>query len=68
MKTVLVTGCSRPTGFGQLTARYFAEQGFKVYAGLRQRERADSLQEWAAGCGLELQTIELDVNDPEQNR
>lgn len=68
MKTVLITGCSRPAGFGQLTARHFAQKGFKVFAGLRRRERADSLLHWASEHGFALQTIELDVNKPSQNR
>ncbi len=68
MKNVLITGCSRPTGFGQLTAKQFAENGFKVYAGLRQRERADALVQWARDNGFELETLELDVTDSAQNR
>ena len=68
MKNVLITGCSRATGFGQLTARYFAENGFKVYAGLRGRERAGALVTWAHSEGLALETLELDVTDPAQNR
>ncbi len=47
MPVVIVTGCSRPTGFGQLTARALASAGFGVFATMRRAERGADLENWA---------------------
>jgi len=59
---VLITGCR--SGFGLLTAVAAAKAGHRVYAGLRDLSTADGLR--AAGKGLAIEPIQLDVTDPEQ--
>ena len=68
MKTVLVTGCSRPSGFGQRIAKKLAAEGFEVYASLRNVGRAAGLTEWAKEHQAALHTLEHDVTSPTQNR
>lgn len=68
MSVVMITGCSRPTGFGQLTALAFARAGFEVYATMRRPERGAALEKQAATDGLALHVIEQDVTDPASNR
>ena len=56
MPTAIITGCSRPTGFGQLTAKTFARAGFDVFATMRRAsERRADLDAWA----LEEDVIDL---------
>lgn len=68
MPTAIITGCSRETGFGQLTAKTFAKAGFQTYATLRRAERAEELKAWAGKESVDLTTLEHDVTDPQQNR
>lgn len=68
MKTAIVTGCSRTTGFGQHVARTLALAGFEVYATLRDVRRADDLKDWASKTKVSLHTLEQDVTSPESNR
>ena len=68
MSVVMITGCSRPTGFGQLTALAFARAGHQVYATMRKPERGAVLEKQAAAEGLALHVIEQDVTDPASNR
>ncbi len=68
MSTVLITGCSRPTGFGQLTAKAFAAAGHTVFATMRGARRGQSLSDWAEADGFNLTVLEHDVNDPASNR
>ena len=68
MLTAIVTGCSRETGFGQLTAKTLAKAGFQTYATLRRAERAEDLKVWAGEQGVDLTALEHDVTDPAQNR
>ncbi len=68
MPSVIVTGCSRSTGFGQLIAKALAAAGFDVFATLRKVERAAELASWAAQHKVSLHTLEHDVTDPRQNR
>lgn len=68
MKSVLITGCSRPTGFGQLTAKTFARHGHSVFASMRRAERGADLLSWARSEALTLQVLEHDVTQSEQNR
>jgi NAD(P)-dependent dehydrogenase (short-subunit alcohol dehydrogenase family) len=68
MSIVLITGCSRPTGFGQLTAKVFAEAGHTVFATMRGADRGAALSEWAEAAGHSLSVLEHDVCDPLSNR
>lgn len=68
MATVLITGCSRPTGFGQLTAKAFASAGNSVFATMRGAERGKGLADWARDQGFKLTVLEHDVNDAASNR
>lgn len=65
-KSVLVTGSS--SGFGRLGAEYYARQGAKVFATMRNvpREEAEELRDLAASDGLDLSVIEIDVLSDEQ--
>jgi len=69
MPTAIITGCSRPTGFGQLTAKTLARAGFDVFATMRRAsERRASLDAWAMQEDVSLTVLEHDVLDPAQNR
>ena len=68
MAVVMITGCSRPTGFGQRSALAFSKAGHEVYATMRRPERGASLEKQAAAEGLPLHVIEQDVTDPTSNR
>ncbi len=68
MPVAIVTGCSRPTGFGQLTAKALASSGFEVFATMRQAERGKSLESWARSENLQLSVLEHDVCDPTNNK
>jgi len=61
MRSVLVTGAS--TGIGRATALRLDAAGWKVFAGVRREEDAQSLRE--AGSP-NLMPLLLDVTDPEQ--
>ena len=68
MPTAIVTGCSRPSGFGQLTAKTLARAGFDVFATMRRAsERRAGLDTWAREEGLSLTVLEHDVLDAAQN-
>ncbi len=68
MAVVMITGCSRPSGFGQRTAIAFAKAGYEVYATMRKPERGATLEKRAATNDLQLHVIEQDVTDPASNR
>ena len=57
-KTAVVTGAS--TGIGRATSLYLVKKGFRVFAGVRKKKDAESLE--AAG-GTDLIPIELDVTN-----
>ncbi len=57
-KTVVVTGAS--SGIGRATSLRLVKNGFRVFAGVRKKKDADSLE--AAG-GADLIPIELDVTN-----
>jgi NAD(P)-dependent dehydrogenase (short-subunit alcohol dehydrogenase family) len=59
--SILVTGTS--TGLGLETAVYLAEQGFEVYASMRDLGRRDALDDAAASRNAELHVLQLDIAD-----
>jgi NAD(P)-dependent dehydrogenase (short-subunit alcohol dehydrogenase family) len=59
--SVLVTGSS--TGFGKAIALHLAEQGFQVYASMRDLSRRAALEQAASERGLRLRVLRLDVTD-----
>jgi NAD(P)-dependent dehydrogenase (short-subunit alcohol dehydrogenase family) len=61
MRSVLVTGAS--TGIGRATALHLDASGWKVFAGVRKEEDADSLR---AEASDRLAPVTLDVTDAEQ--
>ena len=58
---VLVTGCS--TGFGLLTALAFARRGDRVFATMRNLDKAGELRAAADAEGLKVDVVALDVTD-----
>jgi NAD(P)-dependent dehydrogenase (short-subunit alcohol dehydrogenase family) len=58
-KTVLITGGS--DGLGRAAAIFLAQQNYTVFAGGRDKERLEALQQLAKDGDLSLQTIEMDV-------
>ena len=65
-KSILVTGSS--SGFGRLGSEYYARQGAKVFATMRNvpRAEADELRDLASSDGLDISVIEIDVTSDEQ--
>ncbi len=65
-KSILVTGAS--SGFGRLGVQYYARQGAKVFATMRNvpRAEADELRDLASSEGLDLSVIEIDVTSDAQ--
>lgn len=61
MAVALVTGCS--SGFGLLTAVELARRGHSVFATMRDPSRAGDLQDAAAGAGVDVEVLALDVRD-----
>ncbi|MEN8789492.1 MAG: SDR family oxidoreductase, partial [Flavobacteriaceae bacterium] len=64
MKNILITGCS--SGFGYLAAKYLAENGYHVYAGMRNvgsknSEVANELRDFAKAKGFKLNVVDMDV-------
>lgn len=60
MNSVLITGAS--TGIGEACAQYFAERGWRVFAGVRRSEDADKLQTASAN----IIALQLDVTKSKQ--
>jgi NAD(P)-dependent dehydrogenase (short-subunit alcohol dehydrogenase family) len=60
-QAILVTGCS--TGLGLETAVYLAEQGYNVYASMRDPTRRGALDDEARRRGVRLKVVQLDVTD-----
>ncbi|MEL7428168.1 MAG: SDR family NAD(P)-dependent oxidoreductase, partial [Bacteroidota bacterium] len=60
-KNILITGTS--TGVGFESAILFAQAGFKVYASMRNLQKADALREKIAEEELEIEILQLDVTD-----
>ena len=65
-KSILVSGAS--SGFGRLGTEYYARQGAKVFATMRNvpRAEADELNALAESDGLDISVIEIDVTSDEQ--
>ena len=64
-KSILISGSS--SGFGRLGAEYYARQGAKVLATMRNipRPEAEELRQLASDEKLDLHVLELDVLDDE---
>lgn len=62
-KTILITGTS--TGVGFESAILFAQQGYKVYATMRNLAKATALQQKAEEDNLDIEILELDVTKTE---
>lgn len=62
-KIVLITGCS--SGFGYLSALHLAETGFRVYATMRNLNKAADLEREVARNHLPVSIMQLDVTDLE---
>jgi NAD(P)-dependent dehydrogenase (short-subunit alcohol dehydrogenase family) len=60
-ETVLVTGCS--TGLGLETALYLAEQGFNVYATIRNLRHKGTILDTARARNTALHVLQLDITD-----
>ena len=65
-KTILITGAS--SGFGEMTAYQLADEGHVVYASMRgvathNAGKAQAAKHYSAEKGLDIRTIELDVQD-----
>ena len=60
-KSVLVTGAN--SGIGLVTALELAAAGYDVVGSVRSSAKADVVQQAAAERGVEVRTVELDVDD-----
>lgn len=60
-KNVLITGASSGVGFE--SAILLAQNGFKVYASMRNTSKADSLKEIIKKENLDIEVLQLDVTD-----
>ena len=65
-KSILITGAS--SGFGRLGAEYYARQGAKVFATMRNvpRAEADELRDLASAESLDISIVEIDVTSDAQ--
>lgn len=64
--SILITGCS--SGFGRLGAEYYARQGAKVFATMRNLPRPEGteLEALAKSNNLDITVIEIDVTNDAQ--
>jgi len=63
MRHALITGSN--SGIGLAAAVLFARRGFRVYATLRNPDRADAIRRAVASEGLDVQILPLDVTNAE---
>lgn len=61
MKNILITGTS--SGVGLESSVLFAQNGFKVYATMRNLKKADILKEKIAENNYNIEILQLDVSD-----
>lgn len=61
MNTAIVTGTS--TGIGFVTSLHLAANGYQVFAGMRNLDKAGPLREAAAARGLPVEVVAMDVTD-----
>jgi len=60
-KVAIITGCS--SGIGLETAIHLTKNGFRVFATMRNLEKADSLKKRAESENLNIEISQLDVTD-----
>jgi NAD(P)-dependent dehydrogenase (short-subunit alcohol dehydrogenase family) len=63
-RAVLTTGAN--SGIGLATVLELARRGFRSIGSVRSEEKADVVAKAAADAGVEVHTVLMDVNDPEQ--
>lgn len=63
-RAVLTTGAN--SGIGLATVLQLARRGFRSIGSVRSEEKAETVQKAAADAGVEVETVLMDVNDPEQ--
>ena len=63
MKIAVVTGTS--TGIGLATSLHLAQNGYRVFAGMRNLDKAEALRSATKTRNLPIEIIQLDVCDPE---
>lgn len=68
MAVMLITGCRRETGFGQLTAVSYAKQGHTVYATMRDASQGNALVKLATKLDLDIQVLSHDVTSYQSNQ
>ena len=61
MKIAVVTGTS--TGIGLATSLHLAANGYRVFAGMRNLDKAGPLQDAATERGLPVEVVAMDVNE-----
>jgi NAD(P)-dependent dehydrogenase (short-subunit alcohol dehydrogenase family) len=65
-KTILITGCS--SGFGEIIAYQFADEGHTVYASMRgldgkNADKKEKARAYSTEHGVDIRALELDVQD-----
>ncbi|MBW3548475.1 MAG: SDR family NAD(P)-dependent oxidoreductase [Actinobacteria bacterium] len=65
-KTVLTTGAN--SGIGLATVLAVAKRGFRSVGAVRSEAKAEAVAKAAAGAGVDVATVLLDVDDAEQCR
>lgn len=63
MKTVLITGCS--SGFGKITAEQLADNGYRVFAGVRNTETSNKEVADELSKNSNIEVVNLDITSSE---